>query len=112
VELIRELDGILMEMLPTARSWYAPYQRILYWNKFGQPDFYFRLYQDYHDILIYWWYEPELDRRLQEAMDSGGAMEVGETEVTYWPEMFWPEDRNQAMRDLIELTERQIEAAR
>jgi microcin C transport system substrate-binding protein len=111
VELIQEVDKILMETIPTARSWYAPYQRILFWNKFGMPEWYFRLYFDYHDILIYWWEEPELAAQLEEARKSGAPMEVGETEVTFWPEAFWPEDRKAQMYDLIEQTRKQIEEA-
>jgi hypothetical protein len=37
--MIREIDGILMQIQPYALGWYAPFTRLLYWNKFGMPEF-------------------------------------------------------------------------
>jgi microcin C transport system substrate-binding protein len=86
IEIIREMDNIVMNIVPMALAWYAPYHRILYWNKFGHPEYYFTLYEDDYDIFIYWWYEPELDNELQDSMKKDEPMDVGEVEIMYWPE--------------------------
>jgi len=87
VEMIREIDGIVMDIQSWALGWYAPFHRILYWNKFGQPDFYFGRTSDWRSIIAYWWIDPEKEKRLKEAKkDKSIQLEVGKTEVLYWPE--------------------------
>lgn len=86
IEIIREMDGLLMKMHSYALSWYAPFDRVLYWNRYGHPDFYFSKTGNYQGMLGYWWIDPEKDRALEAAIASGADLPVGETEVTYWPE--------------------------
>ena len=86
VKLIREADKIAMDMAASALSWYAPFHRILYWNKFGMPEHYFSLYVDYHSIYSLWWYDEEKARKLKEAMKKDKPLPIGETEVKFWPE--------------------------
>ncbi len=88
VEIIREIDNILMGIQPYALGWYAPFVRILYWNKFGHPDFYIpRTLEYYYAIPQYWWFDEEKDKKLQAARDDPSIqLEVGDVEVTYWSE--------------------------
>ena len=87
IEMIREIDGILMEIMPFALGWYAPFTRILYWNRFGHIESYMSRIEDWRDIFTYWWLDPELDKKLKEAKkDKSIQLDVGETEVLYWPE--------------------------
>jgi len=88
IEIIREIDGILMKIQPYALGWFAPYTRLLYWNKFGYPEAYYpRTSPWYNAILSYWWVDPDKQKRLEEAkQDKSIQLEVGEVEVTYWPE--------------------------
>jgi len=87
IEIIQEIDGILMKIQPFALAWYGPYNRILYWNKFGHPDFYFSRTGDYRSILGYWWVDPEKQKKLEKARtNEKDSLEVGETDVMYWPE--------------------------
>lgn len=88
VEIIQEIDGILMKIQPYALGWYAPFTRLLYWNKFGQPDYYIgRTSRWYLSIPILWWYDEEKDKVLQAAKQNPSIkLEQGEVEVTYWPE--------------------------
>ena len=37
-EIIREVDGILANEHHYVLGWYAPFERIAYWNKFGHPE--------------------------------------------------------------------------
>lgn len=88
VEIIREIDGILMQIRPYALGWYGPYSRLLYWNKFGHPESYTtRTSAWYNAIPSLWWIDPEKEKRLEEAKkDPLIKLEVGKTEVTYWRE--------------------------
>jgi microcin C transport system substrate-binding protein len=84
---IQEIDGILADLVPYALGWYAPFNRIAYWNKFGHPEYYLTRIGDYLDIPQLWWYNEEKAARLEEARkDKSIQLEVGETMVTYWPE--------------------------
>lgn len=85
IELIRETDRILMDEVPYALGWYTPADRIVYWNKFGQPKGYLGKTSDWRAILSTWWYEPELDEQMQKARrDRSIQMEVGETTSKFW----------------------------
>ena len=86
-EQIREIDGILADMVPYALGWYAPFQRIAYWNKFGHPEYYLTRVGDFLDIPQLWWYDEEKAMQLEAAKkDKSIQLEVGETINTYWPE--------------------------
>ena len=36
--MLHEMDSIFTSSYHYAYSWYAPYERVIYWNKFGMPD--------------------------------------------------------------------------
>ncbi len=85
VGAIREIDGILANEYPYVLLWVAPFQRIAYWNKFGQPEGLLTRFGDYRDVTSLWWIDPEREAQLGEAMrDSSVQLEVGETEDDYW----------------------------
>jgi microcin C transport system substrate-binding protein len=85
VEIIREIDGIYADIRPAAWGIARTSMNILYWNKLGHPDFVFDRYNgDYTSIFRYWWYEPEKDARLQEAMKNNKTLPQGELIVRYW----------------------------
>jgi len=86
VEIVRTIDKLAMEEDHMAMSWYAPYQRLLYWNKFSAPEYYLSRYGNSSGVYSYWWYDEEKAGKLKEDMKTGEPMEVGETEVTYWPD--------------------------
>lgn len=85
IAAIREIDGILAQDYPYILTWSAPFQRIGYWNKFGQPEGILSRFGDYRDITTLWWIDPEREARLAEAMrDPAVQLEVGVTEDRYW----------------------------
>jgi microcin C transport system substrate-binding protein len=87
VALIQELDSILMASKQYALGWYGPYQRIVYWNKFGHPDFYLGKISDWQAILSTWWIDPEKAAMVEKGRkDKSVKMEVGQTDVMFWPE--------------------------
>jgi microcin C transport system substrate-binding protein len=87
VALIRELDGIIANEYPSILEWTAPFDRIAYQNKFGHPEAYFPRIGDHYDMMKYWWIDPELARKHDEAAKNPALkMEIGPLEVRYWDE--------------------------
>ncbi|MCF7823882.1 MAG: hypothetical protein K9N35_06880 [Candidatus Marinimicrobia bacterium] len=86
VAIIREIDGIYSDIHPAAWGIARNYQRILYWNKFGFPEYMVsRFVGDYRSAFSYWWFEPEKEEALQEAMANNTSLPVGEIDVKFWP---------------------------
>jgi len=94
-ELLRELDGIVAAEHHYLLEWYAPYTRIVYWNKFGHPKGYITRIGDYRDPPTgLWWIDPQAAQRLEQALrDSSIKLEVGPTEDRYWLDFAKIEER-------------------
>lgn len=87
VEIIREIDGIYSDVHPAAWGIARNYTRLLYWNKFGYPDYMVSRYTgDFRDIFSYWWFDEEKSKALDEAMANDTSLPIGEMDVKYWPE--------------------------
>jgi microcin C transport system substrate-binding protein len=83
--IIREIDGIVANQHHYALGWTAPFHRIAYWNKFGQPESYLSRVGDQRDAVSYWWADPEKQRRLDAAnRDASVKFDTGVVEVRYW----------------------------
>jgi microcin C transport system substrate-binding protein len=66
IMMLQRLDELLFEAHPYALGWYAPYFRVVYWDKFGHPPEYAsRFARDTNNIITYWWYDEVRDRRTQ-----------------------------------------------
>jgi microcin C transport system substrate-binding protein len=84
-KLLRELDGILSAEHHWLFEWTAPYQRVVYWHKFGYPQGYLTRTGSWRDIARLWWIDPERDRRLGEAMrDQSIQLGEGPSDDKYW----------------------------
>ena len=84
VDLLRELDGIVTSQYPFMLQWYAPFHRLVYWNKFSHPDSYLTRIGDYLDPRTLWWEDPEKRAALEEARRNRTSLEVGPSEIHYW----------------------------
>jgi microcin C transport system substrate-binding protein len=85
VAIIQEIDGILANSYHYILGWDAPFQRIAYWNRFGQPEGYLTRVGDFRDMTSLWWFDPQKDAELRRAMgDNSVKLPVGDTEVRYW----------------------------
>ncbi len=92
-ELIREIDGILANLYSYILTWNGPFDRIIYRNRFGQPDGYIGRFARFDGasggpgIPQLWWIDPDKEADLALArQDPSRSMEVGETEDRYWLE--------------------------
>ena len=71
VEIIREIDGIYSDIHPAAGGIARNYQRLMWWDVFGYPEFMVSRYGgDYRSIFSYWWFDPEKEARLEDAMKN------------------------------------------
>ncbi len=94
-KLIKELDSILVSNYLMALNWYSEDTKILYWNKFGTPEFVisgvsysgeitFKLLEV---ISTFWWYDEEADKVLQEAKARKTMLPGKPYEIKVWEEL-------------------------
>jgi microcin C transport system substrate-binding protein len=94
VKLIRELDGLLANQYHYVFHWGAPFLRLAYWNKFGQPRGILTRTGDYLSDLNQgpgverlWWIDPDKARKLDQATrDTSIKLPIGTLEDKYWIE--------------------------
>jgi microcin C transport system substrate-binding protein len=85
IEIIREIDGILANLHTYVLTWDTPYQRIAFWNKFGQPEGYLTRIGDYRDVPTLWWIDRQKETQVARGInDTTVKMAVGTTEARYW----------------------------
>jgi microcin C transport system substrate-binding protein len=85
VKLMQEFDLLVTSDHNWVFQWTAPYERVVYWNKFGAPRGYLARVGDYDDIRSLWWFDPEKTRKLDEAMRNT-SIQLGEgpSDDKYW----------------------------
>ena len=84
--LIQKIDRRLSELCPYALAWYGPFQRLVFWNKFGYPEGYIGRTGDYLAIQTYWYLDPARETAMRAAIaDPTKRLPAGEVEDTYWP---------------------------
>jgi microcin C transport system substrate-binding protein len=85
-KIIQEIDRIIFEEHPYALGWHAPYERFLFWDKFGHPETYVtRLGSEVErEIALLWWAEPEREKAMLEAKKAGRELPQGEVVVKPW----------------------------
>ena len=86
VDIIREIDGIFSDVHPIAFSIARNYSRMMWWDKFGYPEWMFSRYVgEYWDSLYYWWYDESKDSNLKDAIETGKSLPVKPIDMKYWP---------------------------
>ena len=93
-DLLKQLDGLLINTYQYTLRWYDPAQRVVYLNKFGMPKGGFSRVGDYSGYLApgipqLWWVDPEKAQKFDQAMrDSSVKLEIPPEEDHYWQEQF------------------------
>ncbi|GIW71641.1 MAG: ABC transporter substrate-binding protein [Planctomycetota bacterium] len=98
---LQRLDALVFDTHHYALSWYAPYFRILYWDRFGQPPEYAdRFLGDLDNVLAYWWYDEARAAALERARAAGRALhpdhplgQYDQVEQQWWKEHALPAPR-------------------
>ena len=85
VALLKEFDGIFTNEHHWILEWSAPYERVIYWNKFGTPPGYISRIGDARDIPSMWWFDPARTQKL-DAAQKDKSLSVGEepADDKYW----------------------------
>mgnify|MGYP002713126895 CR=1 FL=1 len=85
-KIIKKIDEIVFNAHTYALGWYANYDRLLFWNRFGYPDTYFtKIGTDpIEQVMMLWWWDDEASAKLDEAMKNGTDLPVGPSVVKPW----------------------------
>ncbi|GAB4272738.1 MAG: extracellular solute-binding protein [Candidatus Rifleibacteriota bacterium] len=94
VKAIREIDKIVTSNHIYALGWFAPHTRILYWNKFGMPDYYLAKTGDERSIASLWWYDEDKAKQLEDARNNDKDLPVGKEIIRWWDEHY-PTDKTE-----------------
>jgi microcin C transport system substrate-binding protein len=70
----REIDLIIYSQVPYVLLWNINYHRLLYWNKFGTPEWMVPKYGDEYSPIAYWWIDEDSLADLKDAMQSGSPL--------------------------------------
>lgn len=85
IKIVQEIDSILANFHGYILMWYAPYQRIVFHNKFGYPVGILDRTKFTESIPALWYNDPETAYEYDEALkDAGKTMPQGEIDNTYW----------------------------
>jgi len=92
IKLIQELDSIVTNQYTTILYFYSDNVRILYWNKFGMPEFVFPSVfydgrvtdREVQSSIAFWWYDEEADKKLKNAIDNDLTLPSKPAEIRYW----------------------------
>ncbi|MEE2889617.1 MAG: ABC transporter substrate-binding protein [Planctomycetota bacterium] len=81
---MQKIDGLIFKEHPVALTWYGPFERIVSWNHFGQPEKILSRTGDDHSLWTYWWTTPEMQQRLTKAKKDGTTLPVGPDVIDPW----------------------------
>lgn len=82
-EIDKQIDARLMEICPYVLMWQAGDVRLLYWNKFGTPKYVLSKYDNEQQAAVYWWYDPDKGKALEDAQKNNTALPALPAEVHY-----------------------------
>lgn len=82
-DIIRQIDTRLTEIHPYVLLWNSDRNRLLYWNRFGTPDYVLDKF-NYEEVApVYWWLDREKDAALKEAMRLNRSLPDEPEEVSF-----------------------------
>ena len=73
-QINREIDQIIYQQVPYVLLWNINYHRLLYWNKFGTPDWVEPKYGSEYSPITYWWLDEDSQADLKDAMQTNSAL--------------------------------------
>jgi len=95
IEIIQEIDGIFGEEHPIAFSIARNYSRMMWWDKFGYPEWMLSRYVgEYWDAIYYWWIDDEKVKQLNDAMANDKKLPIVPIDMKYWPQYLLNNNKN------------------
>jgi microcin C transport system substrate-binding protein len=67
VKILQEVDNLFTDAHHWMFEWYAPYSRVVFWNKFAFPKGHFTRIGDFTDMVGLWWLDPDKIQKLDQA---------------------------------------------
>jgi len=82
--ILKQIDTRLGEIIPYVLLWGLDYHRILYWNKFGTPEYVLGKFLDpLESVIPYWWKDSEKEKTLETAKTSDQKLPLLPAEIHY-----------------------------
>lgn len=82
--IVREIDGLIYNEHDYVLGWYDPAQRMMFWNKFGMPEYGLHRTLEWEDAFATWWVDPKKFEELRNARKNGATLPTPPLENTYW----------------------------
>lgn len=87
IEIIQEIDGIFGDVHPIAFSIARNYSRMMWWDRFGYPEWMLSRYVgEFWDAFYYWWVDDEKVAQLSDAMAKNNNLPIVPIDMKYWPQ--------------------------
>lgn len=84
-EIVKQVDAIVYDACPYLLDWFSDNFRLLWWDKFGTPEWLSYATMDPREIAWkVWWYDPAKAGRLEKAMKEGSSVPQLAGDNTYW----------------------------
>jgi microcin C transport system substrate-binding protein len=83
----RAIDQIIYSQVAYVLLWNINYHRLLYWNKFGAPDWGVPKYGDEYSPIAYWWLDEDSLADLKDATQTKSALPPQPPNI-YYDEMY------------------------
>jgi len=74
LDAYRRIDALVAAQVPYVLLWQTDCTRILHWNKFGMPPAVLSRSERERASLVYWWYDDDRARELDDAIGRGGFL--------------------------------------
>lgn len=83
IEIIKQIDDRLVEIMPYIFLWQSDHGRILYWNKYQTPEYVFDKFNQEDSIITYWWEDPELTDILDRGMKENSSLPQKQFKIVF-----------------------------
>ena len=83
IEILKQIDNRLAEIIPYIFLWQSDHGRILYWNKYQTPEYVFDKFGQEESIITYWWEDPAMVNTLSKAMETDQSIATKPFKVVY-----------------------------
>jgi microcin C transport system substrate-binding protein len=96
IKILQEIDERYSNAHQWILEWYAPYERLVFWNRYGTPVGYLSRTGDWRDMFKMWWLDPEKSKKLDDALkDTSIKLGEGPADNKYWLDFAKAEEKEQ-----------------
>jgi len=91
IKIGKEIDKIVCDVHPVSFGIKRLYRRFVYWDKFGYPEYMVdRFVGNSESVFFLWWFDPEKEAQLKNAMNNDTQLPISDVDIKYWPK--WNEN--------------------